>query len=128
MTRASNDPLTGGERGARSCRAISFIIPSSSLRTMHLAQQLTEPVAGAHDAHLQRRNTNPGELRHFVVTQVFHVLQEEGFPLVGTKLLQSAIDLLAPRVAFGRLIFRRLEHRPLGADESPCPPSSRRRV
>src|ERR1700759_2295037 len=69
ITRASNDSLTG--TGARSSRAMSFILGSYSSRTMHLTQQLTETITGAHDSHLERRHSDSRELRHLVVTQVF---------------------------------------------------------
>src|SRR5205085_2400691 len=122
MTRASNDGLTGGESGARSSRAIRSICLSSSLRTVHLAQQLTESIARAHDTHLERRHTNPRLLLRIVVAHVFDVLQEEGFPLLGVELLELAIDLFAPRGSIRRMLFRLIEDRSLVDYEGSSPP------
>src|SRR6185436_8446346 len=82
ITRSSRRGLT--RTGFRSSPAIRSILRSSLSDIVHLAQQLTEAVAGAHDTHLQRRHTYTRELRHLVVTQLFHVLQQEGLPLFRT--------------------------------------------
>src|SRR5947209_8520992 len=102
MTRSSKD--ASSDTGAFSSRAISLIRTSASSRTVHLAQQLTEPVAGAHHAHLQRRYADPRQLRHLIVTQFVHILQKERFPLLRTQLLQRPIDLLPPRRLLGGML------------------------
>src|SRR4029078_12747727 len=54
ITRSSNDLFTRGEE-ARNSFAIRLMFSSSSC-TVHLAQQLTEAITRAHDAHLERRH------------------------------------------------------------------------
>src|SRR4029077_13183036 len=92
-------------------------------------QQLTKSVAGAHHPHLQRRNTDSRELRHFIVAHVFDVLQQKRFSLLGTQMLQGAIDFFTPRSALRRVILRRLENSGLVDDERlrPAPPSRSQR-
>src|SRR5581483_7312769 len=114
MTRSSTPELTG--TGPRRLRAILFI-PISSSRTVHLAQQLAEPLAGAHHAHLERRYTNSRELRHLLVSQILDVLQQKRFPLLQTQPLQRSIDLFAPGGLLGGMLLRRIEKRHLVRDE-----------
>src|SRR5665213_1615281 len=124
--RSSSDALTGTRRF--SSRAMCSIESRWSC-TLHLTQQLTEPLTGTHDAHLERRHPDPRELRHFVVTHVVNVLQQESFPLFWPNLLKRSIDLFAPRISVGRVFFRRLENRCLVDDErlrAPTAPRSQR--
>src|SRR5581483_7502524 len=99
ITRASKAALT--RTGSRSSRPISRIFRSSSSRTVHLTQQLTESIARTHHAHLQGRNPNPRQLRHFVVAKLFDILQDERFALIRPQLLQRAVDLFAPGALLG---------------------------
>src|SRR5262249_54105687 len=122
ITRTSNDELT---RSARfSSRAIWSIRLSWSSSTVHLTQQLTQAVAGAHDTHLQRRDPNPPEPRHLVIAQIFYVLQQEGFPLSRPELRQCTFDLSPPCAAIGRMLHgRRQECYVVDDERAPAAPA-----
>src|SRR5262249_40199965 len=67
--------------------------------------------------------------RHFVVPQLFHVLQQERFALLRPEPPERAVDLLAPRALLRRVILRRLVQRHFVGHEragaSPTPRANR---
>src|SRR5690606_9507972 len=72
-----------------------------------------QPLAGAAHPHLERRHRGAGQFGHFLVAELFHVLEQKGLPQVGGERGQRSTDLLPPRRSIfgrcdGRLRQRRL--------------------
>src|SRR5512138_497105 len=122
MTRSLNERSTC--TGFCSSRAISSKFTMSSSRTVHLTQQVAKSLAGAHDAHLQRRDSDSGQLRHLVVPHLLAVLEQKRFSLLGTQAVQRAIDFLAPRRTVFWMLLRRTEQRRLVSHEGARTPST----
>jgi len=85
---------------------------------MNLPQQGAQPIAGAHHSHLQCRDTNAGDLRHLIVPQILHVLQQESLSLVRVPLTKSPLDLLPPHRLLGRMLLGRPHERGFVMDET----------
>src|SRR3954467_4299407 len=116
MMRESTSPPTGSFRSSRRRFSMNG---SRSGSTMHFLQQFTEPVAGAQHAHLERRYSDAGQLRHLLVTQVLDILHQKRFALVRPELLHGAIDLFTPRVTIRRVLLRRAQQCRFVGDERP---------
>src|SRR5687768_14771128 len=125
ITRRSND--SSRRTGAcSSWTSISSVVRPQSA-TVNLPQQNAQPITGAHDSHFQRRDPDTRDLRHLVVPQLLHVLQQERLALVSAQLAKGALDFLAPHRLFSRMLLRRIEQRGLVVNErltpshAPCP-------
>src|SRR5689334_7765036 len=118
--------------GRRSSDATRWIQRSVMFRIIHLrtpplhthlaivadvTQQLTQPIAGTHDAHLERRHAGARQSRHLVVAQLLHVLEQKCFALLGAQPAQRPVDLFAPRVPLCRMLFGGIVQRQIVADE-----------
>src|SRR5512146_3114467 len=121
MTRSLNERLI--RTGRCSSRAMSSMFTMSSSRTVHLTQQVAEPVACAHHAHLERRHADAGHPRHLLVSQLFDVLEQERLSLFRAQLLEGSLDLLAPGRAVLRVLLGSAEHRRLVNDEGARAPA-----
>ena len=84
-------------------------------------QQQSQPLACSFDSHFQGGNTDTGNYRHLVIPQVFHVLQQESFPLIRVEALQGSIQLFSPGRALGRVLFGSAEEGDFVVDESALP-------
>src|SRR5690349_8064696 len=119
-TRAFCASSTSGS--GRKAAAMRMIVSSASSCTGLLRQQPAQGVAGAFDAHLQRRDTRASGDRHVVVRQVFHVSHQERLALLGWERRQRTRDLLTPGDGLVVApIVRPLRHLP-ELDELRAPP------
>src|SRR5690348_1073894 len=89
-----------------------------------VTQKLTQAIAGSHHSHLQGGYAHPGQLRHLLVSQLFDVLQQERFTLLGPQTTQRPLDLFAPGTTLGRMLLSRLVQGQIVADERPRPTSA----
>ncbi|HKT08516.1 MAG TPA: hypothetical protein VJR24_11515 [Gemmatimonadaceae bacterium] len=69
-------------------------------------EELPQLCARPADSHLERRNADACERRHFIVTQLFDVLEQERFPLVQLHLVERELDFLEHCFAVRRLLDR----------------------
>jgi len=58
------------------------------------------------DSHLERRNADARERRHFIVTQFFDVLEQKRFSLVQLDLVERVLNLLEHCRTLSRLLNR----------------------
>ena len=84
-------------------------------------QQHSQPLTRSFDPHFEGGDTDTGDCRHFIIPQVFHVLQEESLPLIRVEALQGSIQLFSPGRALGRVLFGGTEEGDFVVDECSLP-------
>src|SRR3990172_90251 len=122
MTRASS--AESRWTGRLSSAATRVTSSSSCSSTLDLREEGTQRLAGPLDPHLQRRYALTRHLRHLLVTQVLHVLQEERFPLIGRQAVQRPPNRLPPGLVLGGMLHVGLRQRRLVGHHHPLAPGS----
>jgi hypothetical protein len=89
--------------------------------TVHLLEQHPQPLARSFHSHFEGGNTDTGYRRHLVIPQLFHVLQQECFPLVSLESLQGSVQFFSPCRALGRVIFGGAEESDFVVDKRALP-------
>src|SRR4029434_4509547 len=85
MTRDSN--VESKRTGRLNSTAIFSMKGSISCSdTVCLLKKRSQPLAGALHTHLQRRHSDAGQLRHFLVSHLLDVLQQKRFALIVVQL------------------------------------------
>src|SRR2546425_4801420 len=102
---------------------------SECSNTLRLPENDLQLLAGAFHPHLQRRNPRAGQLRHLLVLQILHVLEEERFPVFRGEPAERPADGIVPLGALGRTGERGTAERRVVAHEQPraarCPSARR---
>src|SRR5687768_2228102 len=102
--------LESKRTGRLSSSAISSMKASFSRSdTVRLLKEHPQPLAGALDAHFQRRYSDAGQLGHLLVPHLFHVLQQKRFALIIVQLTERELNFLAPCGPILRVILGRVE-------------------
>src|SRR5688500_5360631 len=108
MTRDSN--IESKRTGRFSSSTISSMKGSCSRSdTVNLLKEHPQPLAGALDAHFQRRYSDAGQLGHLLVSHLFDVLQQKRFALIIVQLTERELNFLAPCGPIFRVILGRVE-------------------
>src|SRR3954464_15545027 len=96
MTASSRSRASGSTvTGRRASNAMRSMIGSSSESViLDSIPTFAKALAGALDSHLQRRHTRPRQCRHFLVAQLFDVLQEKSFPQQRVQFVQYSLHEL----------------------------------
>ena len=84
-------------------------------------EQHSQPLARSFDSHFESGDTDTGDRRHFIIPQIFNVLQEEGLPLIRVESLQGAIQLFTPCRALSRVLLGGTEEGDFVVDECALP-------